>query len=148
MSIVKKSNPNDLTADEIEFLKGAKIPGEVKQSVEEFVRSSYRGKFFNAVDKDNLWFVNTNKLSENILERYPKLKSVNTAVEFPGTIHITLVEKPYQLVWCTNADCFLLSEDGALRDASVFFERKDEQGKYFTIRDDSAQGAGARGAGR
>ena len=31
MSIVKKSNPNDLTADEIEFLKGAKIPGEVKQ---------------------------------------------------------------------------------------------------------------------
>ncbi len=112
-----------------------------EQSVEEFVRSSYQGKFFNAIDKDNVWFVNTNKLSENILERYPKLKSVNTAVEFPGALHITLVEKPYQLVWCTGADCFLLSEDGTLRDASVFFERKDEQGRYFTLRDDSAQGA-------
>lgn len=113
-----------------------------EQSVEEFVRSSYQGKFFDAVDKDNVWFVNTNKLSENILERYPKLKSVNVAVKFPGTIHITLVEKPYQLVWCTGADCFLLSEDGAMGDASVFFERKEEQGKYFTVRDESTQGAG------
>ncbi len=31
MSIVKKSNPNDLTEAEIEFLRGSKVPGEVKQ---------------------------------------------------------------------------------------------------------------------
>jgi cell division septal protein FtsQ len=117
-----------------------------EQSVEGFVRSSYQGKFFNAVNKDNVWFVNTNKLSTNILERYPKLKNVTTTIEFPGTIHITLIEKPYQLVWCTGADCFLLTDEGALRDASVFFERKDEQGKFFTLRDESSQHAGVNEA--
>ena len=31
MNLTKKTNPNDLTEEEIEFLRGPKVPGEVKQ---------------------------------------------------------------------------------------------------------------------
>ncbi len=103
--------------------------------IQDFLQESWQGNWYGIIPKNNLLFVRSRSQEERILQRYPKLEQVRITKQFPHTLKLSITEKPYQLLWCSKADCFLVERDGVLKDASFFFQYPEEQGRAVRIQD-------------
>jgi cell division septal protein FtsQ len=122
-----------ITKVEVQRENGESLIGE--EQVREFLEGSWQGKWLTLIPKDNLIFIQADSLEKRLAARYPKLEAVQMEKHFPGTLSVRIVEKPYQIVWCSRENCFLVNSEGRAQDAALFFQYPEEQGTSVRIQD-------------
>lgn len=76
------------------------------------IRWSLEGKFFNIIERDNLFFVRP-AYYENILsQKFKKIDSVEISRKFPGTIVVNIKEKKLAMIFSTGGRFFILDDKG------------------------------------
>ncbi len=105
--------------------------GQIREHVEE----PWQGKWLHLIPKNNILLVRSAKTEERLRTRYPKLESARVSKQFPDTLTIQVSEKPYQILWCSRDECFLVNGEGRTIDARTFFQHPDEQGMVVRIQD-------------
>jgi hypothetical protein len=113
------------------------VPEEL--TVEQFVREEFQGKYLGIIPKANLLLTRTEPLEDRLADRYPRLESRVVEKKLPETLVVYARALPYQLLWCKQEQCLLLTEQGILKNADSFFQYRDEQGLVYTIRDESGR---------
>ena len=62
----------------------------------------------------NIFLLNTNQISENILNKYPEIESININRGLPKTIKITIIESQSKIVWQTFEKSYLVNNHGII----------------------------------
>lgn len=122
-----------ITKVEVQRENGESYIGE--NQIREFLEDSWQGKWFGFMPKNNLIFIHPDSLERRLEERYPKLAAVGIEKHFPESLMVHVTEKPYQVLWCSRENCFLINREGQAQDASIFFQYPEEQGTFVRIQD-------------
>jgi cell division septal protein FtsQ len=107
------------------------------QELEQDIWGTLLGKWGNLIIRNNLLFIQEEKIMELMRGRHPKLAAVRIQKQFPHRLIVEAQDKPYQVLWCTGPDCFLVDGEGRAENSHAFFEHRDEQGRVYTLRDES-----------
>ncbi len=92
------------------------ITGEQKvssQNIKSVVESELGGKilFFGA---KNIFLVNSNKIRENVLKKFPQIEEVEIRRGFPDTLNLVVAERKEIGIFCRDINCFLLDHKGVI----------------------------------
>lgn len=105
------------------------------EQIKSFLRERWQGRWYHVVPKNNLLLHRSFLEEAALLERYPKIESLEVRKLFPDTLRVTVTEKPYQLLWCQQETCFLVDKEGRAQEALVFFRYPEEQGSVVRIQE-------------
>jgi len=97
-------------------IREIKITGNSKvstESLQEAVRGQMeRGVFF--FSSKSIFLVNSDKITENILNSFPHIAEVKISRDLPDALNITVSERVGLTVWCQVDQCFLLDGEGVI----------------------------------
>jgi len=100
--------------------------------IQEAVKGEMRGKYFNWLEKNNYLLIKEDKLENNLVERFKKIKKVEVKKKFPDRLEISMEERKEFLVFCGGEKCFLLDEWGRVL-SEISQEKFSELGENLTI---------------
>lgn len=92
------------------------ITGEQKVSVENIksvVESGLGGKILFFGTK-SIFLVNSNKIRENILKKFPQIEEVEVKRGFPDALNLVITERKEIGIFCRDINCFLLDHEGVI----------------------------------
>jgi len=92
------------------------ITGEQKVSAKDLksiVESGLGGKILFFGTK-NIFFVNSNKIRENILKKFPQIEEVEVKRGFPDALNLVIIERKEVGIFCRDIICFLLDHGGVI----------------------------------
>lgn len=68
-------------------------------------------KIFFFIPK-NIFAVNFDKLSNDIVEKFPEIEKVSIKINLPNTVSAEIIEKTPVGCWCNNGECFYFDKYG------------------------------------
>jgi len=92
------------------------ITGEQKVSAENIksvVESELGGKILFFGTK-NIFLVNSNKIRENILKKFPQIEEVEIKRGLPDALRLVVIERKEIGIFCRDINCFLLDHEGVI----------------------------------
>jgi cell division septal protein FtsQ len=113
------------------------VPPEL--AVESFIQEQFTGKYGEIIPKNNLLLLSPQELEQRLRERFPRFEEVSVKKILPETILVDVQLLPYQILWCKGQQCLLLTKEGTLTNADIFFQYPQEQGVVEKIRDESGR---------
>jgi len=103
-----------------------------------FLRDRMAGRFVSLFPKDNFFLLSSDGVQRDLLESFPKLRAAEVRKRFPNRMDASVSERDRILLWCVSGSCFLLGDDGRLRDAR-FAEQPENEPFLFWIEDSGAR---------
>ena len=92
------------------------ITGEQKVSAENLksVVESGLGRKILFFGTKNIFFVNLNKIRENILKKFPQIEKIEVKRGFPDALNLVIIERKEVGIFCRDINCFLLDLEGVI----------------------------------
>jgi cell division septal protein FtsQ len=92
------------------------ITGEQKVSTEDIksVVENELGRKILFFGTKNIFFVNLNKIRENILKKFPQIEEVEVKRGLPDALHLVVIERKEIGIFCRDINCFLLDHEGVI----------------------------------
>lgn len=92
------------------------------------VETELEGAYFGVFHRRNFFFAPTRRITERMLERYPKLSAATVSRHFPDRLTLTLNEAPVILRWCSGGPCY------GIRDGRAAVIPFSEDERYESVR--------------
>lgn len=109
-----------------------------KAELEQIVENEIQGKFIGIFPKNNYILASKNNISETLVNKYKKIRSVKVEKKFPGSISVSIDEHESLLVWCkVESQCYLLDEEGVAYNVADFNSPELQQNKLVKLSDSS-----------
>lgn len=105
------------------------------EQIQEYTELSWQGQWLGFIPKNNLLLLRPDAETKRLQERFPRFDSVRVERSFPENLTVFISEKPFQILWCKNDDCFLVDNEGKTASSEIFFRHSEEQGKIVRIQD-------------
>lgn len=105
------------------------------EQIRRHAEEPWQGKWLHLIPKNNILLVRSARIEERLRMRYPKLESAQVSKQFPDALSVQVSERPYQILWCSRDECFLVNGEGRTVDAHIFFQYPNEQGTVIRIQD-------------
>lgn len=86
------------------------------------------GAYLGVVSRRNFFFAPTGRITERVLERYPKLSAATVSRHFPDSLTLSLEEAPVILRWCSGGPCY------GIRDGRAAVIPFSEDERYESVR--------------
>lgn len=71
----------------------------------------------------NIFLVNSAKLKDDILDKFPQIAKIEIKRRFPGTLSVLAQERIEKAVWCQQEKCFFVDEEGIIFGSASGTER-------------------------
>lgn len=110
-----------------------------EEKVRQFLDGRISGKYFGIVPRNSFFVVRPETLERLLMEEFPLLRSVTAIRTFPNDMRVELSERDKILLWCSGDDCYVLAEDGTLRESSKVFASEENLARTIRVTDLSAQ---------
>ncbi len=107
------------------------------EEIEGFLHEAMNGKHAGIIDGDNLLFLSDRMLAERIETASPLIRSVEIRKVFPGTLQVSLLERGHLTFWCSEEHCFLIDEEGVVREPAEHFG--EDRVPHLFLRDESSK---------
>ncbi len=107
--------------------------------VEQFLAGELSGKYLGVIPRNSFFLVRPEKLAGQLKERYPLIRSVSVTRVFPARIRVAIQERDKIVLWCSQADCFHVLEDGEVAAVSAAYQEPANQSRTVTVRDTSGE---------
>ena len=62
----------------------------------------------------SIFLVNTNKIRENLLERFPQIEEVEAHKGYPDALNLLIIERKEIGIFCRDINCFLIDHEGVI----------------------------------
>lgn len=92
------------------------MTGESKVSTEDIksvAESELEGKILFFRTK-NIFFVNSSKIRENLLKKFPQIEEIEVKRGLPDALHLVVIERKEIGIFCRDINCFLLDHEGVI----------------------------------
>lgn len=93
------------------------------------------GKFFQAVEKNNLILFSNRGAKKTLLENFKRIEDARIEKVFPSTLKITIKERKLTMLFCNGETCYILNEKGEPYPAENFSAEELEKENLITLRD-------------
>lgn len=81
-----------------------------KQTIQTMVRNNISGKYFDFIPRDNLILFPEKRIEREISNKFMLIRKVKIEREFPTKIIVKIERRELSVVWCEDADCWLVDE--------------------------------------
>lgn len=109
------------------------------QDIEQVIKASAQGKFWNVIPKNNFLFFPQKRIENLLKDNFKKIRGVTVARKFPDSISIEIDERKAVMVWCSAEDCFLIDENGVAYSTADFSSPEIVQNNLIRINDSSGK---------
>ncbi|MFT6361428.1 MAG: hypothetical protein ACJAV6_000266 [Candidatus Paceibacteria bacterium] len=111
------------------------IEDDVREAISEYLAERPLG----LLRRDNVIFLNTNKVQRSIKKALPKIEDIDIRIEDGDTLMVTIGERSAHSLWCLNKDyesifdeeCYFADQDGLLYSRAPYFSGSVYM-KFFT----------------
>lgn len=110
-------------------ISGNEVLEETK--IREIIDRELNGKYLFLIPKKNLFFYPEKKITENLLEKFKRIKNISVSLYNTSTLKIDLKEREEKYVWCGNtlpeslykdaSSCYFMDESGYVFDEAPYF---------------------------
>lgn len=110
-----------------------------KDIVVENVRSYLAEKEMGFLPKSSFFLLSQNKLEQEILKRFRKIRVASVKKTFPNQLRIEIEEYKALLIWCSGEKCFLIDEHGIAYENADFSSRQIQENRLIKIIEDDGK---------
>jgi cell division septal protein FtsQ len=90
------------------------------ENVIDCIKATYSGNYLKLFPQNNLILISKNKIRNNLLASFPKIKNIDVEKYFPDLIKVNIEERSSLILWCSGGPCYIIDENGyAFTDASL-----------------------------
>lgn len=93
------------------------VEGESIIPIEEYqamIETELMGNYFGVLKKRNFFLIPTKHITEDVLQRYPKIAQLSLDRQFPDRLVVRLNEDPALLRWCSGGPCYSVRDGRAV----------------------------------
>ncbi len=103
--------------------------------VRNIIEDKIIGKFFRAVEKNNLILFNRRGAKKTLLENFKRIENVRIEKIFPDALRITIGERKLTMLFCSGESCYILNERGEPYPAENFSVEELEKENLIILTD-------------
>jgi len=92
-----------------------------KEEIISNVSRSLEGRYWGIFPRDNIFIFPKEKISNNLSNTFPRVKSVILKSDFPNSLLVEIDEKKPSAIFCEGEFCGFIDEDGAIFETAAFF---------------------------
>lgn len=116
-SIITKSDYLEISNIVVEGNSSVKSEDVASTALEQI-----EGNYFFLFSKKNFALYPKNKIEQNLLSRYKRIKEVELKISRFNTLNIFVEERKPEFIWCNVSDeCFFMDDEGVIFDKSPNF---------------------------
>jgi hypothetical protein len=83
-----------------------------KDEINVEMRNKMAGKYLGVISKKNFVLLPSEKLEQELSDKFRKIKTINISKHFPDKIIVQLEERRSLIIWCSGGPCYIVDEKG------------------------------------
>jgi len=110
-------------------------PSDVRKMIE----TQLAGSFLRFIPKNNILLAGGSSIKRSILEKYKYAGKVQVKKDFPGGLDIAIEEREFNLVLCSNGECYVVDDSGTAFAKADFEKNELGENSLPVLYDDSSK---------
>ena len=105
---------NFLWVKEIEIKLVQEPKYYLPEQIEEIIQGELKEKLWSFIPQKSIFLIPIKNIKENILNRFPEIKSVEINKRIPDSLEVVILERESVGIWCQIKKCFNIDNEGVI----------------------------------